>query len=474
MSRKSEARRQKTFLATVLATQGRRLPREVLPPPSWEVFKSTLEKPTHQGRLGQSQPCPGQEVTAGPSGLVHMAFGLAVHKGAGHFPTPRRVAAGGRAGPDHAETEQSRRRGGEGAWAPCQPGAHGQPRSCGAKNDLTSTSHGVSRSAQAQEEPAAISLTDSKPQACFVLTRVHCLATNALCRRCEMPLISGRAVCVTVPVLPRPLAPQELSHPKMDGAACHPHQTVTAPAATGGQRAAENCRKPQGDEAQWWRRAWLGTSQHGSTSAVCREPRVPPLGAASDPSSQRWHQAGQGASSASLGPMVGTNTAPTAQGPPWDLSFPPSCRPRPQGPSAANTQHWCSSPAERGTWSSGSNCQYLLGEEVPGADNELEDVLQGLEGAHERLAGLSPAGVVHVLCQHRDQLPAGCGRVWPGLGRLPGSGQTAIGAAAEPCHAACQAFPALQPRPSPRLPSQPHPSLCCSRRWVRTCRRAWH
>lgn len=137
MSRKSKAGCQKTFPATVPVRQGSRLPGEFLPSPSWEVSKNTLEKPTHQGRLGQSQPCPGQEVTAGPSGLMHMVFRSAVDKAAGHFPAFQ--------GPGQGLTAQRRSKAsghcGEGAWAPCRPGARGQPRSCSTKANLTSTPH---------------------------------------------------------------------------------------------------------------------------------------------------------------------------------------------------------------------------------------------------------------------------------------------------------------------------------------------
>lgn len=115
-----------------------------------------------------------------------------------------------------------------------------------------------------------------QPQACFVLTWVCCLATNALCKHCKTPLVSQRAVCAMAAILLLPLAPQELSCPEMNGAACHPHQTTTAPAATRGQRAAENCRKPQGEEARWWRRAWLGTGRQAARPQRARSRRYHP------------------------------------------------------------------------------------------------------------------------------------------------------------------------------------------------------
>lgn len=96
-------------------------------------------------------------------------------------------------------------------------------------------------------------------------------------------------------------------------------------------------------------------------------------------------------------------------------------------PSAGQHQHcshsaqppWDPSPTPPDPFPVAGIARYSLGKEVPGADNELEDVLQGLEGAHERLAGLSTARLLHVLRQHRDQLPAGQGHRGGSAASLP-------------------------------------------------------
>lgn len=175
----------------------------------------------------------------------------------------------------------------------------------------------------------------------------------------------------------------------------------------------------------------VGDRTTGSTSTACQEPQVPPLCTASNPSSRHQHQQVEVSVPHPRGQWSTPTPLPWHRDPCGTFPFLPPADPIPRGrrsSGAANTQHWRSSLAESsslaecGTWTSGSSCRYLLGEEVPGTDNELKDVLQGLEGAHEQLAGLPPARVIHVLCQHRDQLPAGWGRVWPGLSRLPGLG----------------------------------------------------
>lgn len=103
----------------------------------------------------------------------------------------------------------------------------------------------------------------------------------------------------------------------------------------------------------------------------------------------------------------------------------------PPGPFLSLPRGW-HSPGRARHQTGANRRQHLLGKEAPGADDELEHVLQGLEGAQERLAGLPPARVLHVLRQHREQLPAGWGHVAragqdgdtrPAMGRMGTRGQ---------------------------------------------------
>lgn len=121
-------------------------------------------------------------------------------------------------------------------------------------------------------------------------------------------------------------------------------------------------------------------------------------------------------------------------------------------PAVLQKPRWRKSPAELGTGIGGSNRRYLLGKEVPGADDELEDVLQGLEGAHERLAGLPPARLLHVLRQHREQLPMGWGRHGQ---RFPGIAEQPLGWMLS--HATLLATLGPAPALSPAMPTIPFP-----------------
>lgn len=46
---------------------------------------------------------------------------------------------------------------------------------------------------------------------------------------------------------------------------------------------------------------------------------------------------------------------------------------------------------------------YVLVEEDPGADDELEDILQGLHGLQKLLC--QPLSIIHIVLQNRGQLP---------------------------------------------------------------------
>lgn len=60
ISRKSEAGRQKTFPAAVLAMQGSRLPGEVLLSLPWEVLSAHWKNPPIRSSLGRASPALGR------------------------------------------------------------------------------------------------------------------------------------------------------------------------------------------------------------------------------------------------------------------------------------------------------------------------------------------------------------------------------------------------------------------------------
>lgn len=122
----------------------------------------------------------------------------------------------------------------------------------------------------------------------------------------------------------------------------------------------------------------------------------------------------------------------------------------------------------RGGWC--KHPRHLLSVELPGSHDKLEDVFQGFEREHERVAGLPSASCVHVLREHGDQLPArwrkkGGKRGWEARGALKPSPTGTAGAAGglsmSWCKGCCRATPTALRCQTPnggaanRLPARP-------------------
>lgn len=201
--------------------------------------------------------------------------------------------------------------------------------------------------ADSGSDPAAVNLTDTRLQECSSLTPTRCLTAVVLCRRGEVLAHHRSLVSAHPPAAP----PLGLPIPGHRQCCRPPHQQHRGKPRTW-QRTGKT--STGGDAAAQSAAEDSWTQQHP-------EPRVPPSA------------------------PPGSRHAPTVR---RDPAGPPPLLPAPP-----------------------PHAWRLLGKEVPGADDELEDVLQGLEGAQEGLAGLPPARLLHVLCQHPNQLPAGWGHI---------------------------------------------------------------